>query len=227
VILCRAWARSQQVRTDGAPPILGFMLAFPRRSRPRSSALAVTLLCLVGFALQGCESPINVAIDVDPGADMASWQTYAWISEEPLIPQVNGVTEGPPISPIDDQRIRTAVDTRLGSKGWKQVEDRDQADLVVSYGIGRTRKTEFYETPNTGGYYGRHGYRYGGWYGGSTVQTKQYTEGTLTIEFFDRRTKQAAWVGWASKRLSGSSSKREEVIERAVEKILQEFPDKS
>ena len=50
------------------------------------------------------------------------------------------------------------------------------------------------------------------------MRTKQYTEGTLTVEFFDRRTKQAAWVGWASKRLSKSRANREEVIDQAVAK---------
>ena len=56
---------------------------------------------------------------------------------------------------------------------------------------------------------------------------KQYTEGTLTLEFFVRSTKQAAWVGWASKRLSKSSGNRQEVIEKAVTRILTDFPSAS
>ena len=105
----------------------------------------------------------------------------------------------------------------------------DEADLVVSYGLGAREKTDVYATPISGLYYGRHGYGrhgygYGGGYGGSTVRTKPYTEGTLTVEFFDRRTKQAAWVGWASKRLSKSRANRQEVIDKAVAKILTDFP---
>lgn len=183
----------------------------------------------VAFALLvvgACESPITVAIDVDPEADLASFESYAWISDEPLIDQVGGVTSGPRVSPIDDQRIRRAVDTRLTAKGWQRVE-LAEADLVVSYGVGAAEKTEFYETPGAYGHYGyRHGYGYGGWYADSTVYSRTYTEGTLTLEFFDRRTRQAAWVGWASKRLS-TSDERGEVIERAIEKILQDFPSRS
>jgi hypothetical protein len=166
-----------------------------------------------------CESPIHVVVDVDPDADLSGFGTYAWISPEPLIAQVSGVTKGAPISPIDDKRIRRAVETQLGAKGWAQVEAAESADLVVSYGIGADHKTEIVETPGTIGY----GYDYGRWYARSTVYTNQYTEGTLTLEFFDRRTRQAAWVGWASKRLS-TSEDRQQVIEAAVAKVLQDFP---
>jgi hypothetical protein len=175
------------------------------------------------LALTACETPIRVAIDVNPEADIAGHETYAWISSEPLIRQVDGVTEGPRISPIDDGRIRRAVDARLANLGWKKEADRDEADLIVSYGIGAQEKTEIYETPSGGAFHGRYGYRYGGWYGASTVRTKQYIEGTLTVEFFDRRTQQAVWVGWASRRLSGSQD-RAAVIEEAIGKILETFP---
>ena len=210
------------------------MTGIPKLQRTRSAILAGMLwhsrpssrqlvLLALSLAVLGCETPIRVAIDVDPDADVAAHRTYAWISSEPLIRQVDGVTEGPRISPIDDGRIRRAVDTRLQELGWKRHTEIEEADLIVSYGIGAEERTEIYETPGGGLYRGRHGYAYGGWYGGSMVRTMQYIEGTLTIEFFDRQTKQAVWVGWASKRLSNSDD-RGAVIEEAIGKILQNFP---
>ncbi len=198
------------------------------RVKARAIAFSGLLVPLV-LVLVSCESPIHVAVDVDRSANLVAFESYAWISAEPLIRQVDGVTQGPRISPIDDQRIRAAVDGRLAAKGWKRLESPDEADLVVSYGLGAQEKTDVYATPTSGLYYGhygygRHGYGYGGGYGGSIVRTKQYTEGTLTVEFFDRRTKQAAWVGWASKRLSKSRANRQEVIDKAVAKILTDFP---
>ena len=171
------------------------------------------------LALGACETPILVETDVDPEADFGSFESYAWISPDPLIPQVDGVREGPLVSPIDDKRVRNAVDSQLATRGWTKVDDVEQADLVVSYGIGAEEKTEIYETSVGFG----HGYRYGGWYAGSRVHSRQYTQGTLTLEFFDRRTKQAAWVGWASRRVT-KSTERQAVIELAVEKILLDFP---
>ncbi len=191
--------------------------------KARAIAFSGLLVPLV-LVLVSCESPIHVAVDVDRSANLVAFESYAWISAEPLIRQVDGVTQGPRISPIDDQRIRAAVDGQLAAKGWKRLESPDEADLVVSYGLGAQEKTDVYQTPTSGLYYGHYGYGYGGWYGGSIVQTKQYTKGTLTIEFFVRRTKQAAWVGWASQRLSKSGANRQEVIDKAVAKILTDFP---
>lgn len=184
-------------------------------------ALAAVALSL---ALGACASPIFVATDVDPEADFSLFGTYAWLRPDPLIPQVDGVRSGPLVSPIDDKRVRQAVDAELAARQWTKVDDVEQADLVVSYGIGAEEKTELYET-GAGARFGR-GYRYGGWYAGSTVSSRQYTEGTLALEFFDRRTKQAVWVGWASQRIT-TSDERQTVIEQAVEKILLEFPSRS
>jgi hypothetical protein len=204
--------------------ILVAMTPSLRHRRARQRACKLVLVCL-SLALAGCESPIRVATDFDPEIDFSEFETYAWISAEPLIPQISGVTNRPPISPIDDRRIRAAVATQLGEKGWREIQDPEEADLIVSYGIGAKEHTEVYETPNVGGYYGR-GYRYGGWYAGSTVRTKQVTEGTLTLEFFDRRTGQAAWVGWASKRLSGYGQDRSKTVDTAIQKILNDFPSR-
>jgi hypothetical protein len=164
---------------------------------------------------------------MDPGASFATHETFAWISAEPLIKQVKGTTEGPLLSPIDDTRIRAAVSTELSLKGWRELEDPDEADLIVSYGLGAEERTEIYSTPSSGAWHGR-GYGYGAWYGGSNVRSRQVTEGTLTLEFFERRTKQAAWVGWASKRIPRKGvENRDEEIKTAIHMILETFPAKS
>ena len=83
-------------------------------------------------------------------------------------------------------------------------------------------KLKVTETAGRSRYY-RGGYRYGTWYAGSSVNVQQYTEGTMTIEFFDRKTKDALWVGWGSKRLSKKND-REEAVKEAVQKILEPLP---
>ncbi len=196
----------------------------PVRSRHPGLPLGRAFVAItLWLALGACETPISVETDVDPEADFGRFESYAWISPDPLIPQVDGVREGPLVSPIDDKRVRNAVDSQLATRGWTKVDDVEQADLVVSYGIGAEEKTEIYETAASVGF--GYGYRYGGWYAGSRVQSRHYTEGTLALEFFDRRTKQAAGVGWASQRVTKSTERRT-VIELAVEKILLDFPSR-
>jgi len=67
------------------------------------------------------------------------------------------------------------------------------------------------------------GYSTGTWYRSAPVRTRTYTEGTLSLEFFERTSHEAAWVGWASKRITGADDP-EALIQEAVARILEEFP---
>jgi hypothetical protein len=184
----------------------------------RSLAGALALAAL----LAAC-STIRTVHDVAPDADFARYKSWTWITEESLIGPAAGQVPANYISPIDEQRIRRAVERELGAKGYRRTQG-EAADLVVSFAVGSEEKTRVYSTPSGGGFYD--GYGYGGWYGGSQVRTYQYTEGTLTLQFFDGRSKQAVWVGWASKQLSRSEDP-EKVVNEAVQKMLQEFPNRS
>jgi hypothetical protein len=182
----------------------------------------LALLSCIVFAGSGCESPIRTSYDWDPSVDIASYETYAWISEDTLIPPKTGEGEISYISPIDDQRIRRAVNEELAARGYVEAPSLEEAGFVVSYGIGREDKLEVYDVPgNTGPRVYPRGYGHGGgWYYGPSIQVARYTEGTLTIELFDRETKNALWIGWGSKRVDDSDD-RDQVIRTAVEKILE------
>lgn len=175
------------------------------------------LVATGGILALACASPIKTEFDVDPSVNMANYKTYAWITTDSMIAPTEGVIEGNYISPLDDQRIRRQVDSQLQTKGYRPT-DRAQSDLIVTYGVGSQEKVRVTDSPGRSSYY-RGGYGYGSWYQGSSVNVQQYTEGTLTVELFDRKTKDAVWVGWGSKRLS-KSDERDEVIQEAVQKIL-------
>jgi hypothetical protein len=185
-----------------------------------SSACALT----VGIAavLAAC-STIQTVHDSDPSADFTRYRTWDWISDENLIGPKAGEVPVSYVSPLDEQRIRRAVEADLAAKGYRKV-GRAEADLIVSFTVGTEEKTRVYSTPTVGGYYDDFGY--GGWYGGSEVRTQQYTEGTLSVQFFERESKNAVWVGWASKRVSRSDDS-DEVIREAITRILEEFPARS
>lgn len=179
---------------------------------------------VVGIAalLAAC-STIKTVHDSDPSADFTRYRTWAWISDENLIAPKAGEAPVSYVSPLDEQRIRRAVEADLAAKGYRKA-DRAEADLIVSFTVGTEEKTRVYSTPTAGGYYDDYGY--GGWYGGSEVRTQQYTEGTLSVQFYERQSKNAVWVGWGSKRVSRSDDS-EKVINEAVTRILEEFPARS
>ena len=181
------------------------------------SKAVCTLVC--ALVLTACASPIRTQHDSDPEADFAKYRSFAWISEDPVMWPRPGVVNSKYISPIDEQRIRRAVDADLLAKGYRRAESLDIADLVVSFTIGSQQKLKTNSTAGRSSTYGGRG----GWYGGSSVRVSTYTEGTLALEFYDRETRHAVWVGWASKRLSKSDDS-EKIIGKAVAAILEEFP---
>ena len=192
-------------------------MAHRRPARPQLTSLASACL-LAAFA---CANPIRTAHDAAPDTDFARYESYAWISADPLIQPEPRVVGDRYVSPIDEQRIRAAVDEVLAAKGYR-VSLLSQADLVVSFAVGTQDKVRVDEVGGRDRIYYQ-GYGHGNWYGGSTVRMQTYTEGTLALEFYDHATKQAVWVGWASKRLS-QSDEPGETIQTAIAMILEPFP---
>ncbi len=174
-------------------------------------------------------------MDVADQADFSNFQTYAWITDESLIARSDATSELG--YPLNEQRTRAAVERELARKGYRKVSGTE-ADFVVSFTVGsRVRVRQYY---NNYGYsyhgyhhgftrYGYAGYGYPG-YGhyGSTASEYTFTEGSLVVDIFDNRSKEAIWHGSASKRLSRKDKENAtQLIDQAIVSLLIEFPDTS
>ena len=172
--------------------------------------------------LLACQTPIQGHFEVDQSAPFDTYTTYAWISKEPLVRPQPGVSGAEiRISPLVDQRIRAAVERNLQAKGFERSERVQSAHLALSFSVGARQEIRVDSYPSRAGY--RYGpYAHGGW--ASDVRTS--TKGTLAIDVFDVRSKQAVWHGWAESRISASMSQeaRTELVNRAVDSILKSFP---
>ena len=77
------------------------------------------------------------------------------------------------------------------------------------------------------------GYGYGpyrGWYGGGGVNTYQYQQGTLIIDFVDAESKQLVWRGTAEGVVGEGKTdpeKAQKKIDEIVGKMLKDYPPKS
>jgi hypothetical protein len=178
------------------------------------------IILTVALAQTACETPIRAQHEYDPNVQFQDLATFAWVTDEPLLHAPAGVSnQDPRVNPLLESLIRASVERSLRAKGYAQRDDPASADLVVSFSVG-TR-----EQIRVDSYAGRGGYAYsrGTTWSGSV---RQYTEGTLAIDFFDARTKQAVWHGWAIQRLrrEPDSETRQANIDRAVDTILERFP---
>jgi hypothetical protein len=172
-------------------------------------ATCAALLALVA----GAAWAVSVSTNYLPETDFSGHRNYRWV-----------LVEGAPaVDQITDQQIKQAVDKQLAAKGWTRTEG-DDADTYVAYQIAVERRQQL-NAYGTGG-----GYRYGwGWGGGmTTVTTSTIDVGTLTLDFYAPRDKALIWRGSASDSLRKKSSpeKRQKRIDKAMTKLLKDFPPK-
>jgi len=116
-----------------------------------------------------------------------------------------------------DNRIRRAIASGLAAKGI-MADDENPAFLVV-YHTGAEDKVSVTDW----------GYLYGPgpWgYNGRDIDVRQYTKGTLIIDFVDAGTRELVWRGAATRTLdpNANQEQRGRTINEAVAGLLKSWP---
>jgi hypothetical protein len=169
----------------------------------------VTQLSL-GFALAMMIANVtfaqNVKTDFDKGTDFSQYKTFMWIKE----PNTT--------NPLMKQRVVDDVNAALVARGLQLVQSN--ADL----GIAAHAATKEQNTLNTfyNGFGG--GWRWGGGFGSATTMVNTYEVGTLVVDIFDSRTKEAIWRATSTKTLSDNPQKNADNLNKAVVKMFRNFP---
>lgn len=176
------------------------------------------LACLL---LAGCASQMTATTDVDTSVDFDSFQTFGWIDPNPLIRSVTTR----PLSPLIQQRLMADTKDILTERGLRFVEDAAAADLAVAFTIGSREGMRVESFPTRTFQRGRRSYSWGGYWGGSTVRTRTYTEGQLAVDLFSVAEARPVWHGTTSSRVTqGDRAEPDAIIREALEAILAEFP---
>jgi Domain of unknown function (DUF4136) len=150
----------------------------------------------------------DVKTDYNNTTDFSQYKTFRWIKE----PQTS--------NPLTRQRVIDDVNAALKAKGLQLVTS--DADLcIAAHAATKEQQTldTFYD-----GFGGGWGWRWGGGFGSATTTTETYEIGTLVVDIFDARTKEAIWRGTASGTLSGNPQKNAARLNKAVEKMFKNFP---
>jgi hypothetical protein len=176
--------------------------------------------------LSGCASTFEASYDHDPGNDFSKYQSFAWISKNPM-----KVGKGVNVAnPLLEPRIMSALENALVAKGYKYVIQPTDADFVLSFTIGSREEISVSSYPSMSAGYGRAYPGHWGWGGayygvGTETRVREYTEGMLAVDIFDVKERRPVWHGVATKRISESD--REEIeatVKAAVDAILAGFP---
>lgn len=183
----------------------------------------LTLLVVVMLGLVAIPAAAqDVRYDFDKDKDYSKYKTYKWVA-------IKGA-ELP--DDLTAKKITEAIDAELTKKGLSKT-DAEDADLFLGYQTAVGTEKE-YTSYNTGWGYGP-GWG-GGWYGyGGMATTTTYGStstvyvGHLDLSMYDPATKQLVWRGSASKTLDPKAKpeKKEKNIQKAVAKLLKNFPPKA
>lgn len=183
-------------------------------------------LLTIAFTTVGC-STIDVSHRHNESEDFSKFHTYAWMQE----------AKAPSSVPFDDsavgQRVKKAVDDQLHYKGFRTAP-AEEADFLIGYQVAINSKLsandvatnyDFNNSETDPKLIG-------------TVQTdssarpltyiRTYEQGSLILNVSDAKTKELVW--WSSAqaevKVEDSIETRKKRINKAVKKMLEEFPPK-
>jgi hypothetical protein len=136
----------------------------------------------------------TISTDAVPGVNFSAYRTYSWVNTAPP----GGM------NPVLYQRIMADFDSALASHGYQKA---DQGDLALGLTLGAQNKTDVES-------WGRFGLQ---------TSVYQYTEGQMSLDAFDAKTKQALWHGQITETFNPAKP-NQAAIDSAISKLMQKFP---
>jgi len=165
------------------------------------------LLFLGIMSIMSCSS-VRVATDYDKEVDFKMYTSFAFFKP--------GIDEAK-ISDLDKKRILRAIERELEAKGMFKASN---PNLLISI-FTETRENVNIHQNNFGYGWGWNPYFWGP--GGNNIVSSNI-EGTLYIDLIDARKNELVWQGLGTGILSLDMEKKEEKINKIVNKILEEYP---
>lgn len=194
----------------------------------RSALLALSAL-FGGLLLAGCDDHITVIRD--PDIPVVKGSTWAWrpiappkdvdkrtvVSRDVISRRESVVREPDANREIVRQRIRTAIEQTLSSKGLRQVSDPQQADFLVEYHVAVRRHEVTVERVYPGGYPGVVCGPYGCWEGWGWgppqvgYENIRFREGTVVFDLVKQSTKRLAYRAIGQKPVHRDTFNQDEI----------------
>ncbi len=177
----------------------------------------ILIINLVATASLSCLAQ-KVKVGYDKGTDFSKFKTYSWA--EPAMP---------PTRPALFEAAIGQVELQLEAKGLTKVPKDGDLTLTpsggVDYGFAGVASTPILPTyggppPSING---------GMWTGATGPSTggTYVTEGTLVLTFVDRANNKVVWSGSTKQKLDiEQKTKSLELVDKAVIKLLKQFPGK-
>jgi Domain of unknown function (DUF4136) len=165
----------------------------------------LAVIFVIGMFLSSSVEAQKVEKDYDRHANFSQYHTFMWLRA----PKMH--------DPLMAQRVVEAVNAQLTAKGWQQVSEGADVGIVAN---GATQQQQTLDTF----YNDFPGWRWRWGVADATTTVTTYTVGTLVVDLFDAKTKQAIFRATASDTLSDKPEKNADKLNKAVERMFRDFP---
>lgn len=171
---------------------------------------AVKLLWITALMLMlsACAT-VDVRTDHDSSVDFSRYSTYYWKQ----LPTTS--------NPLMNSRIVSSVDGQLFARGWRKVPEA-QAQTALAADV-TAREGQRVDTFHNNWGPGWHGWGMGGPVM-TTARVVTYHIGTLVLDLYDARLRNAIWRGTASDVLSSNPDRLRRSLDEGVIRMFANFP---
>lgn len=175
----------------------------------KTTAIAVVLVLI---ALPSAAQ--KVYVDYDSSADFASYKTFAWVDTDMTSLKMD--------YPELDSMIKNNIEYYLIKRGM--VEDAENPDVQVTYHSSAKSQTQL--MTSTFGYDYGAGWTWGPYWGPRVVSgsmTTTFDKGTLIVDIWDARKKEALFRGTVTKIDIDDPMKAVKQIDKGIDKIVESY----
>ncbi len=185
------------------------------------SPLVAASVLICGLLVAGCDDRVDVVRDSNiPIPKGSTWADRRPVVSRDVISRGETVAREPHANnEIVRQRIRTAIEQTLSSKGLRQVSDPQAADFLVDYHVAVRRHDMTVQRVYPGGYPGLVCGPYGCWeswgWGPPEVgyENIRFREGMVVFDFVKQSTKRLAYRATGQKPLHRDTFNQDEINE--------------
>lgn len=180
--------------------------------------LSKLILCLLVAAIPTTSAfGQKVSVGYDKSADFSKYASYTWA--EP---------SSPPARPLLYASIVGSIDQELKAKGLVRTDSAGDLILIPAGGMefGLTSVAGTPIMPSYGGSPAAiDATMWSGAVGSSNLTAPYVPEGSLVLNFVDRKANKVIWTGTVKQKLEVENKKRSlELIDKAIAKLMKQFP---
>ncbi len=193
------------------------------RNDSLSVAYRLAVFILPVLVLTGCSTLEQADVQYDSGADYSGMQSFTWITDRPLA--FHQVDPSAIVDPILESSLMKISAQLLQDKGFRFVNNLEEADLAVSFSVGARSRKLASRDRSPDAISGDERDEWLGYWADSNIQNVDYLEGQICIEFHDVKSRKPIWHGTVRDILLDSDEVFDEsVVQNLVVKILDKFP---